>query len=71
MSGGFIRGSFYPFFPWDQRRYRTRSSRSAEGLTNNQTSENDPESILKLRLARGEITPENYSYLLNLLSKSG
>lgn len=69
MSGGFIRSIFYPFFR-GRREARNKPSRPSEGLAENQTLENNPESILKMRLAKGEITPENYSYLLELISKS-
>ena len=44
----------------------------ASGLTRSRTpeiSEKDPETILKIRLAKGEITKETYLDLLRLLSE--
>jgi uncharacterized membrane protein len=70
MSGGFFRNSFYPFFPWQQEgRHRNKTIKSQVGVNESQFSENNPESILKIRLAKGEITPEAYSSLRKLISK--
>jgi hypothetical protein len=67
-SGGFFRSSFYPFFPWQERR-RVKPVGPPDEITKSQSIENNPESILKMRLAKGEITPEAYSYLRKLISK--
>jgi uncharacterized membrane protein len=70
MSGGFFRSSFYPFFPWQQEeRHRNKTVKSQDELNESLSTENDPESILKMRLAKGEITPEAYSSLRKLISK--
>jgi uncharacterized membrane protein len=70
MSGGFFRNSFYPFFPWQQgERHRNKTIKSQDRLNESQSSENNPESILKMRLAKGEITPEAYSSLRKLIAK--
>jgi uncharacterized membrane protein len=42
---------------------------SQDELNESRSTENDPESILKMRLAKGEITPEAYSSLRKLISK--
>jgi uncharacterized membrane protein len=64
-SGGFFSNSFYPFLPWQQKRHR----RSTSEITRSQSIENNPELILKMRLAKGEISPEVYSHLRKLISK--
>jgi uncharacterized membrane protein len=70
MSGGFFRNSFYPFFPWQpEKRRRNKTMKSQDGLNGSQSAENNLESILKMRLAKGEITPEAYSSLRKLTSK--
>jgi hypothetical protein len=69
MSGAFISSSFYPFFPCQQGQQRKKTIKPQDGLTENQPIENNPESILKLHLSKGEIIPEAYSYLRKLLSK--
>jgi uncharacterized membrane protein len=70
MSGGFFRNSFYPFFPWQQEeRHKNKTIKSQNRLNGSQSAENNPESILKMRLAKGEITPEAYSSLRKLISK--
>ncbi|HEU4824008.1 MAG TPA: hypothetical protein VFS97_11335 [Nitrososphaeraceae archaeon] len=70
MSGGFFRNSFYPFFPWQQEeRHKNKTIKSQYGLNGSQSAENNAESILKMRLAKGEITPEAYSSLRKLIAK--
>lgn len=64
---GFFRGSFMPFFPWDQ--VREESVNSQEKFRESTFIVNDPKKILKLRLAKGEITKETYLELLKLISK--
>jgi uncharacterized membrane protein len=66
MSGGFFRNSFYP---WQQEERHRNKTKSQDGLNGSQSAENNPESILKMRLAKGEITPEAYSSLRKLMSK--
>jgi len=64
-SGGFIRNSFYPFFPWQQQ----SASRSVESEERPKPRPvENAESILKMRLAKGELTPEAYSELRKLIS---
>jgi uncharacterized membrane protein len=65
---GFVRSSFYPFFPWDQTKPRKASIDEASNSSPVNTRA-DPKSILKMRLARGEITTDEYKYLANLVSK--
>lgn len=64
---GFFRVSFMPFFPWDQ--VREESVNSQDKFRESTFIVNDPKKILKLRLAKGEITKETYWKLLKLISK--
>ena len=64
---GFFRGSFMPFFPWNQG--REESVNSHDKFRESSFIVNDPKKILKLRLAKGEITKETYLELLKLISK--
>jgi uncharacterized membrane protein len=64
---GFFRGSFMPFFPWNQGREESVNSR--DKFRESSFIVNDPKKILKLRLAKGEITKETYLELLKLISK--
>jgi hypothetical protein len=52
MSGGFIRSSFYPFFPWQQGQQRKKTIKPQDGLTENQPIENNPELSFTLQKAR-------------------
>ncbi|HZD36703.1 MAG TPA: hypothetical protein VE130_15975 [Nitrososphaeraceae archaeon] len=65
---GFVRSSFYPFFPWDQTKPRKASIDEAPNSSPVNTT-GDPKSILKIRLAKGEITVDEYKNLTNLMSK--
>ena len=56
-----------PFFPWDQ--VRVESVNSRDKFRESTFIINDPKKILKLRLAKGEITKETYWKLLKLISK--
>ena len=56
-----------PFFPWDQ--VREESVNSQDEFRESTFIVNDPKKILKLRLAKGEITKETYWKLLKLISK--
>ena len=56
-----------PFFPWDQ--VREESVNSRDKFRESTFIVNDPKKILKLRLAKGEITKETYWKLLKLISK--
>ncbi len=56
-----------PFFPWDQ--VREESVNSQDKFRESTFIVNDAKKILKLRLAKGEITKETYWKLLKLISK--
>ena len=58
-----ITGAFISTLASGWTRSRTSSSSSLS------TSEKEPETILKIRLAKGEITKETYLDLLKLISK--
>jgi uncharacterized membrane protein len=58
-----ITGAFISTLASGWTRSRTSSSSSSS------TSEKEPETILKIRLAKGEITKETYLDLLKLISK--
>jgi hypothetical protein len=64
---GFFVNSFAPFFPWDQRKPKPTQNQ-LHTTRNFNSGEGDPLRILKLRLAKGEITPEEYLELSKLLS---
>ena len=64
---GFFRGSFAPFFPWNQ--VKEKSVNSQDEFRQSTFIVNDPKKILKLRLAKGEITKETYLKLLKVISK--
>lgn len=67
MGTGFIRSSFYPFFPWDQAKARNTSKEEIRPAAP-ATAAEEPKSILKVRLAKGEITADEYKHLVSLLS---
>jgi uncharacterized membrane protein len=63
---GFFRGSFSPFFPWNQGKEESVNSQAE--FRESTSIANDPKKILKLRLAKGEITKETYLKLLKVVS---
>jgi hypothetical protein len=69
MGTGFIRSSFYPFFPWDQTKARDASVKEVHQGEPVVNAVDEPKSILKVRLAKGEITTDEYKHLVSLLSK--
>ena len=64
---GFLCRSFVPFFPWDQ--VTEESVKSQDEFRESNCTVNNQKEILKLRLAKGEITKETYLELLTLISK--
>jgi hypothetical protein len=63
----FFVGSFDPFFPWDQR--KLKQTQTQFHVTQKFSLEmDDPPKILKMQLAKGEITAEKYLELSKIIS---